>query len=67
MKKSYKKKPIKSIKVFKKNKFIQKDIKKKTKIEKYLFTDNSIMAWGLNDNYKSVNGKALAAELLDTK
>ena len=25
------------------------------------------MAWGVNDNYKSVNGKALAAELLDTK
>ena len=25
------------------------------------------MVWGVNDNYKSVNGKALAAELLDTK
>ena len=67
-KKLQKKSQLKALKFLKKtNLFKKRYQKKKTKIEKYLFTDNSIMAWGVNDNYKSVNGKALAAELLDTK
>ena len=35
--------------------------------EKYLFVENSSLAWGQNDNYKSVNSKSLAAQLFDLK
>ena len=45
-----------------KNKYI---IKKK--INKYLIIDNSKLSWGSNDNYKSVNSRAFAAELFDIK
>ncbi len=38
-------------------------IKKKNK--KYLFIDNSSLCWGQNDNYKSVNSKSFASELID--
>ena len=37
----------------------------KTKINKYLLIDNSSLCWGQNDNYKSVNSRSLASELLD--
>ena len=40
---------------------------KKNKINKYLFTDNSSLFWGNNDNYKSVSSKAYASELFDLK
>lgn len=39
----------------------------KKRVEKYLFFDNYDMCWGINDNYKSVNSKSLATELLDLK
>lgn len=35
--------------------------------EKYLFVDNSALCWGQNDNYKSVNSKSFATELLNLK
>ena len=35
--------------------------------DKYLFVDNSSLCWGQNDNYKSVNSKSFASELLDLK
>ncbi len=38
---------------------------KRKKIDKYLFIDNSPMMWGMNDNYKSVNSKSFASELMD--
>ena len=38
-------------------------IKKRNK--KYLFIDNSSLCWGQNDNYKSVNSKSFASELID--
>ncbi len=37
----------------------------KKKITKYLFVESSSISWGQNDNYKSVNSKALAMELFD--
>ena len=37
----------------------------KKKNNKYLFVDNSSLCWGQNDNYKSVNSKSFASELLD--
>lgn len=37
------------------------------KINKSLYIDNSSLSWGQNDNYKSVNSKSLASELLDLK
>ncbi len=37
----------------------------KKKNDKYLIIDNSSLNWGQNDNYKSVNSKSLASELLD--
>ncbi len=39
----------------------------KKRVEKYLFSDNYDMCWGVNDNYKSVNSKSLATELFDLK
>lgn len=39
----------------------------KEKVNKYLITDNSYFAWGENDNFKSVNSKTLASNLLDIK
>ena len=39
----------------------------KKKINKYLFIDNSSLCWGQNDNYKSVNSRSFASELLDLK
>ena len=39
----------------------------KKRVEKYLFSDNYDMCWGINDNYKSVNSKSLATELFDLK
>lgn len=35
--------------------------------DKYLFIDNSSLCWGQNDNYKSVNSKSFASELLNLK
>lgn len=43
--------------------FKNRNIKEKTK--KYLFEDNSILSWGQNDNYKSVNSKSFAAEFFN--
>ncbi len=37
----------------------------KTKINKKLLVDNSNLCWGQNDNYKSVNSKSFASQLLD--
>ena len=37
----------------------------KTKIKKYIFTDNSFLSWGQNDNHNSVNSKTLANEFFD--
>jgi hypothetical protein len=45
------------------NNFKNKNIKEKTK--KYLFVDNSILSWGQNDNYKSVNSKSFATEFFN--
>jgi len=46
-----------------------KNLKRKNLIKKnnnkYLFIDNSSLCWGQNDNYKSVNSKSFASELLD--
>lgn len=53
------KKYLKKIKNFKKNNLIY------SKTRKFLFIDNSGLFWGQNDNYKSVNSKSLASELLD--
>ena len=44
---------------------LKKKYLRKKKIKKYLFVDNSTLSWGENDNYKSVNSRALASELLD--
>lgn len=35
------------------------------KVNKTLFLDNSSCNWGINDNFKSVNSKAYALEMLD--
>ena len=42
-------------------------LEKKNKVKKFLFSDNSSLGWGQNDNYKSVNSKSFASELLDLK
>jgi len=62
----YKKKSAHKAKKFlqKNTKLKQKNLIKK-KINKYLFIDNSSLCWGENDNYKSVNSKSFASELLD--
>jgi len=44
---------------------LKKNYLKKKRVQKYLFVDNSNLSWGVNDNYKSVNSRALASELLD--
>ena len=59
---------------FKKSKFYIKKIKNlkeenliKKKINKYLLIDNSSLCWGQNDNFKSVNSRSFASEMLDLK
>ncbi len=37
----------------------------KIKVNKKLLIDNSHLCWGQNDNYKSVNSKSFASQLLD--
>jgi hypothetical protein len=56
---------INSKKFLKKINFLKNKNQKKNKIDKYLFIDNSNLCWGQNDNYKSVNSKSFASELLD--
>ena len=51
--------------LFKKIKNLKKKYLINKKVKKYLFTDNSSLCWGQNDNYKSVNSKSLASELFD--
>lgn len=41
------------------------NFRKKNKIKKYLFSDNSSLGWGQNDNYKSVNSRSVAREMFD--
>ncbi len=48
------------------NNFKNKKTKKQI-INKYLFVDNSNLCWWQNDNYKSVNSRSYASELLDLK
>ena len=36
---------------------IKKKTKQKPKANKYLFTDNSFLSWGQNDNHNSINSK----------
>ena len=57
----------KSTKLIKKINFLKKKCFINKKVNKYLFIDNSPLCWGINDNYKSVNSKAYASELLDLK
>ena len=45
-----------------KNKFLIKN-----KIQNFLITDNSAVSWGENDNYKSINSRALSREFFDLK
>jgi len=47
------------------NNFKNKNIRENTK--KYLFVDNSILSWGQNDNYNSVNSKSFATEFFNMK
>ena len=57
----------KSKKIFKRlHKLKNKNLISK-RVEKYLFTDNSSLCWGQNDNYKSVNSKSFATEMFDLK
>ena len=60
-----KKGSIKSKKSLNRIKFFKNKFKKKKRINKYLFIDNSSLAWGQNDNHKSVNSKSFANEMLD--
>ena len=39
--------------------------RKKNKIKKYLFSDNTSLGWGQNDNYKSVNSRSVAREMFN--
>jgi hypothetical protein len=48
-------------------KYLKKKNFKKSKIEKFLFRGDNNLSWGQNDNYKSVNSKSYATELLDMK
>ena len=52
-------------KIKKKILFLKKRNLKNKKIDKYIFLDNSPMVWSINDNYKSVNSKSYASELMD--
>ena len=56
---------INSKKFLKKINFLKNKNQKENTIDKYLFIDNSNLCWGQNDNYKSVNSKSFASELLD--
>jgi hypothetical protein len=49
-------KNIKKLKLKKKNNILKK---------KYLFTENSGLSWGQNDNYKSVNSRSLSSLMFD--
>ena len=51
----------------KKINFLKKKNIKKKRINKFLFVDNSSLAWGQNDNYKSINSRSFSSELLDLK
>ena len=42
-----------------------KNKNKSKNIKKILYTDNSYLGWGQNDNYKSVNSKSFAQEMFD--
>ncbi len=44
---------------------LKKKYLKKKRVKKYLFIDDSNLSWGENDNYKSVNSRTFASELLD--
>ena len=60
----------KNISKKKSKKYLDRIKKFKKKIKpvlknKYLFVDNSPLFWGQNDNYKSVNSRSYASELLD--
>tara|TARA_B100000965_G_scaffold347452_1_gene319560 strand:- start:346 stop:1365 length:1020 start_codon:yes stop_codon:yes gene_type:complete len=64
--KKYKKSSlIKSRKLFNQISRLKKVNYIKKKTSKILFVENSSISWGQNDNYKSVNSKSLASELLD--
>ncbi len=41
------------------------NFRKKNKVKKFLFSDNSSLGWGQNDNYKSVNSRSVAREMFD--
>ena len=47
--------------------FLKKKNLKKKRINKFLFVDNSSLAWGQNDNYKSINSRTFSSELFDLK
>ena len=53
---------LKSYKLKKKLELLKN--KTKYKVKKYLILDNSNSTWSINDNYKSVNSKSLALEML---
>ena len=55
----------KSKKLYKKILFMKKKFLKNKKMNKFLYTDNSPLCWGQNDNYMSVNSKSLASELFE--
>ena len=42
-----------------------KNKNKNKNIKKILYTDNSYLGWGQNDNYKSINSKSFAQEMFD--
>jgi len=56
---------VKAIKYFSNCQKLKKQNLVKKINKKYLLIDNSSLSWGQNDNYKSVNSKSLASELLD--
>ena len=47
--------------------YLKNKNKIKKHINKFLFTDNSSLCWGQNDNYKSVNSKSFASEVFNLK
>lgn len=63
--KSKLKKEIEGQKCLKRLNDLKSKINKKKVIKKSLIVDNSYLTWSYNDNYESVNSKALASELFD--
>jgi hypothetical protein len=63
--KSKLKKEIEGQKYLKRLNDLKSKINKKKVIKKSLIVDNSYLNWSYNDNYESVNSKALASELFD--